>query len=83
MPARARKVVVNVTAFNPSGKGNLRFYAGDGTAAPDAILRFDRGTTRTETFTLPLSPNGTLTILPFVSGRGTVHGAVEVTAYED
>jgi Tol biopolymer transport system component len=81
VPATAKKVVVKVTAFNPSGKGNLRFYTGDVTAAPDAILRFERGMTRTETFTLPLNENGTLTILPFVAGRGTVHTAVEVTAY--
>jgi Tol biopolymer transport system component len=81
VPATAREVVVQVTVFNPSGKGNLRFYPGPVTAPPSAILRFPRGTTRTETFTLPLSTSGTLTILPFVSGRGTVHVAVEVTAY--
>jgi Tol biopolymer transport system component len=81
VPATARQVVVKVTAFNPSGKGNLRFYAGDVTATPSGILRFERGTTRTETFTLTLGTNGTLTILPFVAGRGTVHGLVEVTGY--
>ncbi len=81
VPATARQVQVNVTVFNPSGKGNLRFYPGPVTAAPSGILRFERGATRTETFTLPLSTNGTLTVLPFVSGRGTVHAAVEVTGY--
>jgi len=81
VPATAKQVRVNVTAFNPSGKGNLRFYPGDVTAPPSGILRFERGTTRTETFTLPLGPNGTLTVLPFVAGRGTVHVAVEVNGY--
>jgi hypothetical protein len=81
VPATATQVVVKVTAFNPSGKGNLRFYPGAATGAPSGILRFERGATRTETFTLPLGANGTLTILPFVAGRGTVHGAVEVTGY--
>jgi Tol biopolymer transport system component len=83
VPVTAKEVVVKVTVFNPSGKGNLRLYPGDTTAAPSAILRFDRGTARTETFTLPLSTNGTLTILPFVAGRGTVHVAVEVTGYSE
>jgi len=81
VPDTARQVVVKVTAFNPSGKGNLRFYTGAVTANPSGILRFERGTARSETFTLPLGANGTLTILPFVAGRGTVHVAVEVTGY--
>ncbi|HKI05882.1 MAG TPA: hypothetical protein VKK31_28130 [Thermoanaerobaculia bacterium] len=83
VPAKAKQVVVKATAFNPSGKGNLRFYPGTLTATPSGILRFERGTNRTETFTLPLSPSGTLTILPFVAGRGTVHGVLEVTGYSE
>jgi Tol biopolymer transport system component len=83
VPATAKQVQVNVTVFNPSGKGNLRFYLGAVTATPSGILRFERNATRIETFTLPLSANGTLTILPFVAGRGTVHVAVEVTGYSN
>jgi Tol biopolymer transport system component len=81
VPATAKQVVVKVTVFNPSGKGNLRFYPGAVTATPSDIFRFERNATRTETFTLPLSTNGTLTILPFVAGKGTVHVAVEVNGY--
>jgi len=81
VPATAKQVLVKVTVFNPSGKGNLRFYAGAVTGPLSGILRFERGTTRTESFTLPLSANGTVTILPFVAGGGTVHGAVEVNGY--
>jgi Tol biopolymer transport system component len=81
VPATARQVVVKVTVFNPSGKGNLRFYPGAVTATPSGILRFERRTGRTETFTLPLGADGKLTILPFVAGRGTVHGVVEVIGY--
>ncbi len=81
VPATAKQVLVKVTVFNPSGKGNLRFYPGAVTATPSGILRFERNATRTETFTLPLSSNGTLTILPFVAGKGTVHVAVEVNGY--
>ncbi len=83
VPATAKQVVVKVTALAASGKGNLRFYPGAVTATPSGILRFERNATRTETFTLPLSTNGTLTILPFVASRGTVHGVVEVTGYSN
>jgi Tol biopolymer transport system component len=81
VPATAKQVRVNVTVINPSGKGNLRFYPGAVTATPSGTLRFERNATRTETFTLPLSANGTFTILPLVAGNGTVHVAVEVTGY--
>ncbi len=81
MPATAKQVVVKVTVFNPSGKGNLRFYPGAVTATPSGILRFERNATRTETFTLPLGTNGTLTVLHFVDCNGTVHAAVEVNGY--
>ncbi|HEV2855897.1 MAG TPA: hypothetical protein VHC97_24120 [Thermoanaerobaculia bacterium] len=81
VPATAKQVLVKVTVFNPSGKGNLRFYPAAVIGAPSGILRFERGATRAESFTLPLSTNGTLTILPFVAGKGTVHVAVEVNGY--
>ncbi len=83
VPATARQVVIKVTVFNPSGKGNLRLYPGAVAGNPSAILRFERGATRTETFTLPLGTDGKLTILPFVAARGTVHGAVEVSGYSE
>jgi Tol biopolymer transport system component len=81
VPATAKQIVVKVTVFNPSGKGNLRFYPGAVTAAPSGILRFERGAILTESFTLPLGTNGRLTILPYVAGKGKVHAAVEVSGY--
>ena len=83
VPVTAKQVVVKAAVFNPSGKGNLRFYPGAVTATPSGLLRFERNATRTETFTLTLGTDGTLTILPFVAGRGTVHVAVEVNGYVD
>ena len=81
VPATAKGVVVKATALASSGKGNLRFYPGAVTATPSGILRFEQGATRTEIFTLPLGPNGALTILPLVAGTGTVHAVVEVSGY--
>ena len=65
---------------------NLRIYPGNASASanPSATLRFQKGQTRTASYTLPLATNdaGTLAIVPFVAGNGTVHAVVEVTGYQ-
>jgi len=81
VPATAKQVLAKVTVLNPSDKGNLRFYPGDATATPSGILRFQRRTNRTESFTLPVGADGRIAILPFVAGKGTVHATVEVSGY--
>jgi Tol biopolymer transport system component len=83
VPVKAKSVSVKVTVFQPTGKGNLQFYPGNSTTAQSGILRFERGQTRSGSFTLPLATNGagTLGILPTVSGNGTVHVVVEVNGY--
>jgi Tol biopolymer transport system component len=83
VPATATKVVVKVTARQSTGKGNLQFFPGNAAAAPAGILRFNKGQTVTGTFTLPLATNGagTLAVLPFVTGKGTVHAIVEINGY--
>ncbi|HEX9940784.1 MAG TPA: hypothetical protein VGG03_02110 [Thermoanaerobaculia bacterium] len=86
VPATARKVAVKVTVLQPSGKGNLRIYPGNAKPKdkPSATLRFQKGQTRAASYTLPLATNGagTLALLPFVAGHGTVHVTLEVTGYE-
>ena len=79
VPATAQSVLVQVTAVQPSGKGNLQFFAGDSSRAA-GILRFQRNRTRSGNFTLPLG-GGKLAILPFVVGNGTVHVVVEVQGF--
>jgi len=84
VPVTAKQILVKVTVFQPSGKGNLRFYPGAVTPTPAGILRFERNQSRTESFTLPLANSaGTLAILPFVAGKGTVHTLVEVNGYSE
>jgi Tol biopolymer transport system component len=85
VPSTARSVSVNVTVLQATGKGNLQFYPGNLRKPSSGILRFQKGATRTESFNLPLATNGagTLAILPFVAGNGTVHVAVEVTGYSE
>jgi Tol biopolymer transport system component len=84
VPVTAKQILVKVTVFQPSGKGNLRFYPGVVAPTPSSILRFERNQSRTESFTLPLANGaGTLAILPFVAGKGTVHVMVEVNGYSE
>ncbi len=80
VPATATAVTVKVTALQGSGKGNVRWFAGDATAS-SGILRFAKQQTRSAVFTLPLTGNGTLVLLPFVAGNGTVQAVVEVDGY--
>jgi Tol biopolymer transport system component len=83
VPAGARRVTVQVTARQGSGPGNLRLYPGDDTTTPAGTLRFQKGQTAVSSFDIPLTPDGTGTIavLPFVRGNGTVRVTVEVDGY--
>jgi Tol biopolymer transport system component len=79
VPATAKSVLVKVTVVQPSGKGNLRFFAGNSTAS-SGILRFQKKRNQSADFTLPLG-QGKLTLLPFVAGNGSVHVIMEVRGY--
>ncbi|HEY2289495.1 MAG TPA: hypothetical protein VGM86_02220, partial [Thermoanaerobaculia bacterium] len=80
VPASARSVVVKVTALQGTGKGNLQLFPG-GSSTSVGILRFARGQTRSASFTVSVGADGTIAILPFVGGNGTVQAVVEVDAY--
>jgi hypothetical protein len=83
VPAGAKQVAVKITVSQGTGKGNVQLYPGNVANPAAGILRFERGATRTAGLTLPLSTNGTGTIalLPFVAGNGTVRVTVEVNGY--
>ena len=83
VPAGVKQVAVKLTVSQGTGKGNVQFYPGNVRTPSAGILRFNRGATRAAGFTLPLSTNGTGTIalLPFVGGNGTVRVTVEVDGY--
>jgi Tol biopolymer transport system component len=83
VPASAQRVTVKVTARQGSGTGNLRLYPGNLTASPSGTLRFQKGQTAVSSFDLSLATNGagTIAILPFVRGNGTVRVTVEVDGY--
>jgi Tol biopolymer transport system component len=80
VPSSARSVVVKVTALQGTGKGNLQLFPG-GSSTSAGILRFAKGQTRSASFTVAVGADGTIAILPFVAGNGTVQATVEVDAY--
>ena len=83
VPAGASRVTVKVTAQQGTAAGNLRLYPGNVTAPPSGTLRFVKTKTASATFDLPLATNGagTIAVLPFVRGNGTVRVVVEVNGY--
>jgi hypothetical protein len=80
VPTTAKAVLVKVTALQATGKGNLRLFPG-GSSTPAGTLRFARNQARTFSVTVPLGADGTLALLPFVAGNGTVQAVVEVDGY--
>jgi Tol biopolymer transport system component len=83
VPSDAARVTVKVTAREGTAAGNLRLYPGDVTAPPSGTLRFVKTQPASATFDLPLASNGagTIAVLPFARGNGTVRVIVEVDGY--
>jgi hypothetical protein len=81
IPSTARALSLNVTAFAPTGNGNLRFGPG-GEAIPAAsTVNFQTGVVRANNAVLMISPNGVLNVLPFVAGGGTVDLLLDVNGW--
>jgi hypothetical protein len=83
IPATARAVVLNVTAVDPTGQGNLRLHPGDTGLPAASTLNFRAGETRANLaiLRLALDGEGTLAVSPSVAGGGTVHVIVDVTGW--
>jgi Tol biopolymer transport system component len=83
VPATAKAVAVNVTVVQPTGNGNLTLYPGDLEPTGTSTINFPAGVTRANNAVLGLALDGTGTVavLPFVTGAGTVHVLVDVSGY--
>ncbi|HYG61037.1 MAG TPA: hypothetical protein VEL74_00525, partial [Thermoanaerobaculia bacterium] len=84
IPETAKAVAVNVTAVGATGQGHVAFYRGDAVAAPGtSTLSFRPGLTRASFAILPLAANadGSLKVVPSVTGGGTVHVLIDVAGY--
>lgn len=81
VPATARALSLNVTAFLPTGNGNLRFGPGGETVPPASTVNFQTGVVRANNAVLMISADGVLNVLPFVAGGGTVHLLLDVNGW--
>jgi uncharacterized repeat protein (TIGR01451 family) len=83
IPASATVVVLNVTAVNPTGTGDLTIYPGGATPPGFATVPFKTGTTKAQMVIVPVSHDaaGNVVVLPSVAGNGTVHVLLDVLGY--
>jgi uncharacterized repeat protein (TIGR01451 family) len=83
IPATAKTVVLNVTAVQPTGNGDLTIHAGDVNPPPFSTLPFPANRTRSLIVIVSLSNDaaGEVTVQPSVAGNGTVHLVLDVMGY--
>lgn len=83
IPATAQALAVNVTAFLPTGSGNLTVYPGDLSPSGTSTMNFPAGVVRANNgvVRLSLDGSGSLGVRASVGGGGSVHVIVDVTGY--
>lgn len=81
VPPSAVAVAANVTVVEPTGAGFFTLYPGASTPPGTTTLNFGAAQTRANNAILSLGPDGSVSILPFVSGGGQAHLVVDVTGY--
>jgi hypothetical protein len=82
IPASATSVVVNLTAIQATGSGELAVHAADVAPPLFATLPFAAGINRA-LFAIPAisAAAGELTVVPSVAGAGTLHLLIDVMGY--
>jgi endonuclease I len=83
IPATAEAVAVNVTATGATAQGNLAVFRADDAPPATSTVNFSVGTARANNAILALSPEGWLTVRPFVADGGQVHLVLDVVGYFD
>jgi Domain of unknown function DUF11 len=82
LPANAIAVSFNLTVTQPNVAGNLRLYAGGGTAPLASSINFAPGQTRANNGIVPVSSDGRLTIQDDQGGSfNFVHAILDVNGY--
>jgi Tol biopolymer transport system component len=83
IPVTARSLVINVAVFEPAGQGNLALYPSDAAPSGTSSINFRPGVNRANNaiVRLSLDGSGTLAILPFVAGDGTVHVILDAAGW--
>jgi hypothetical protein len=81
IPATAKALAVNITAFNPSVSGNLRFFPGDAAPNSSSVINFQPGVTRSNNATVMLASSGSGALGIYNSASTGVHVLVDVFGY--
>lgn len=81
IPATAKALAVNITAFNPSVSGNLRFFPGNADPNNSSVINFQPGATRSNNATVMLSSSGSGALGIYNSASAPVHVLVDVFGY--
>ncbi|MES1240797.1 MAG: hypothetical protein ABUT39_04195 [Acidobacteriota bacterium] len=81
IPASAKALAVNITAFNPAVSGNLRFFPGDADPNSSSVINFQPGITRANNATVMLASSGSGTLGIYNSASTGVHVLVDVFGY--
>jgi Tol biopolymer transport system component len=83
VPSSARAVAVNVTVLQAQGPGRLTLHPGNLSTPTTSTINFQPGQTLANNALLALASNGegTLGILPVVTGGGTVHVIVDISGW--
>jgi len=81
IPATAKALAVNITAFNPTVAGNLRFFPGDASPNSSSVINFQPGVTRSNNATVMLASSGSGALGIYNSASTGVHVLVDVFGY--
>lgn len=83
IPGTAKAASVRATVFDPTGKGNVRFFRGDlkPPTPHSGILRFAARQSVSGDFLVPIAEDCTVSLLPFVAGKGSVQVLFQVDGY--
>ena len=81
IPATATALAVNITSFNPTVSGNLRFFPGDAAPNSSSVINFQPGVTRANNAMVMLASSGSGALGIYNSASSPVHVLVDVFGY--
>ena len=81
VPATARALALNITAFLPSAAGNIQVYAGDTGPPATSVINFSAGQVRSNNAIVSLASDGTTTFKARAGTPGALHFIVDVVGY--
>jgi hypothetical protein len=81
IPSTAKALAVNITAYNPTVSGNLRFFPGDADPNSSSVINFQPGVTRANNAMVMLASSGSGALGIYNSASTGVDVLVDVFGY--